>query len=392
VDVLSRTDPVVTTAVTRDPGEVFLLRHTLDDDAVSFVERIDPCTIEPLARSADLPGGAMWPGSLAAHGDGSLHVVIGNHAHRLGPDLEVLASVELPHPRPYNGFEVLPDGMLVTKDFAGSRPTAPVTPEERVRCELVALEPVTLAVLDTCEMSEPSIARISAMGDVIPVVGDTSLLRVSWSDGCFVPDTGFRSRYRTLEGQTCGWDCMIALGAAWFLDDGDGSIGFDGSFEGKDTSTAPLHLVREDLDSSAVTLTEVCGLPGGLIANPPLIGPDRSIAVGYDRGNDSGNDRGNGFMAAFDIAADGSLAARWRPRQNHASHLIQLPGSGVIVTGDHDRKRFLEQLVAIDLETGEELVRADTEGPLQSTAFPAVGHDGIIHWCSMSTVNRVRFG
>ena len=302
VDIRTRTDPVITMAVTRDPGEVYLLRHSLGDDAVSFVERIDPDGLEPLDRSADLPGGAMWPGGIAAHANGSLHVVFGNHAHRLGPDLEVLASTELPRDRPYNGFVVLPDGTLVTKDFAGSRPTAVVTPAEREPCEVVALDPDSLEVLDSCVLAEPSIARLSALGSTVYVVGDTSLMRVHWrGGGCgsFAPDDGFRATYRSLEGQSYGWDSVLTLGAAWFLDDGDGSIRFDGSFVGRGISTAPLHLVRVDLRSAAVTLTEVCGLPGGLIANPPLIDPRRRIAVGYDSGN--------GVMAAFAIADDGSL-------------------------------------------------------------------------------------
>ena len=387
VDVRTRTDPVITMAVTRDPGEVFLLRHTLGDDAVSFVERIDPDTLEPVSRSADLAGGAMWPGSVAAHRNGSLHVVFGNHAHRLGADLDVLASAELPRGRPYNGFVVLPDGTLVTKDFAGSRPTAPVPPGEREPCELLALDPGTLEILDSCVLAEPSVARISALGNTVYVVGDTSLLRVHWRGGAsrtFAPDDGFRATYRTMEGQTYGWDCVLALDAAWFLDDGDGSIRFDGSFEGRGISTAPLHLVRVDLRTAAVTLTEVCGLPGGLIANPPLIDPGRRIAVGYDSGN--------GVMAGFDVAADGSLAPRWRRRQNHASHLVLLEGPGVVLTGDHDRGRSVEQVVALDVTTGEELVRADTAGPLQSTVFPSVGHDGAVYWCSMSSISRIRFG
>jgi len=384
LDVVSRTDPVITMAVTRDPGEVFLLRHTLGDDAIAFVERIDPETLQPLARSADLPGGAMWPGSLAAHANGSLHVVFGNHAHRLGADLEVLASAELPRRRPYNGFIVLPDGTLVTKDFAGSRPTAPVPPGDRVPCELLALDPDTLEILDARVLAEPSIARLSALDDTVYVVGDTSLLRVEWRQGRFVPDDGFRATYRTLEGQTYGWDCVLALGAAWFLDDGDGSTGFDGSFEGRGISTAPLHLVRVALDTGAVTLTEVCGLPGGLIANPPLIDAGRSIAVGFDSGN--------GIMTAFDIGTDGALTRRWQRHQNHASHLVLLPGSGVVVSGDHDRERFLESVVALDVTTGQELARAETEGPLQSTVFPAVDRDGTVYWCSMSTVSRVRLG
>ncbi len=320
--VTSRTDPVITMAVTRDPGEVYLLRHTTGEDAVAFVERIDPCGLEPLAHSEPLAGGPMWPGSIAAHANGSLYVVFGDHAHRLGPDLEVLATTQLPRRRPYNGFIVLPDGTLVTKDFAGSRPMVPVPPDRRQPCELVALDPDKLAILDTCVVAEPSIARISAFGDEVYVVGDTSLLRASWLDGRLVPDPGFRAVYRTIEGQTYGWDCALALGAAWFLDDGDGTTGFDGSFEGKGISSAPLHLVRVDLASGAVTLTEVCGLPGGLVANPPLIDPDRAIAVGYDSGN--------GVMAAFDISADGTLRRRWERRQNHASHLILLPGPGVV--------------------------------------------------------------
>lgn len=238
VEVVSRTDPVITMAVTRDAGEVYLLRHGVGDGATALVERIDPDTLAPLASSAELAGGPLWPGSLGAHANGSLYVVFGNHAHRLAPDLTVLASTRLPRDRPYNGFLVLPDGTLVTKDFAGSRPSTAVGPGDREPCELVALDPEDLTVLDRCELAEPSIARLSALGAQVYVVGDTGLLRVAW-DGRFRPDDAFRPAYRTLEGQSYGWDCVLALGAAWFLDDGDGSAGFDGSLRGKGLATAP---------------------------------------------------------------------------------------------------------------------------------------------------------
>ena len=51
-----------------------------------------------------------------------------------------------------------------------------------------------------------------------------------------MPDPEFRAPYRTAEGQTYGWDCVLALGAAWFLDDGDGSTDFDGSLPGPGAS------------------------------------------------------------------------------------------------------------------------------------------------------------
>ncbi len=382
VDVVSRTDPLVTMVVVRDPGEVFLLRSGMGPDVTSAVERIDPDTLETLATSGPLAGGPMWPGGLAAHANGSLYVVFGNHAHRLSPDLDVVASAELPRPRPYNSFVILPDGTLVTKDFAGSRPTVPIAAGERFPCELVALEPDGLTVVDRIELAEPSIGRLSSDGEHIYVVGDTSLLRVGWEGG-FRVDTGFRAAYRIREGQTFGWDCVLALGAAWFLDDGDGSTNFDGSFRGKGVSTAPLQLIRVDLETAAVTAVEICGATGGLIANPPLVDVARRIVVGYDSGN--------GVMAAFDIADDGALTRRWRRDHDHAAHLLLLPAQGALVTGDHDRRRVVEQVVVLDITTGAELVRADTGGPLQSAVFPALGWDAAVYWCSLSTVSRLRF-
>jgi hypothetical protein len=341
--VVSRTDPLVTMVITRDPGEVFLLRNGMGPDVTCSVERVDPDTLVTLTDSGHLAGGPMWPGGLAAHANGSLYVVFGNHAHRLSPDLELLATAELPRTGPYNSFVILPDGTLVTKDFAGSLPGMPVGANERVPCELVALEPEGLTIIDRMELPEPSIARISSDGTHIYVVGDTSLLRVRWDDH-FVPDKGFRATYRTEPGQTYGWDCVLALGAAWFLDNGDGSTNFDGSFRGKGISTTPLQLIRVDLPSGRVTTVEICGATGGLITNPPIIDEGRRIAVGYDSGN--------GVMAAFDIAPDGGLTPRWRRDHDHASHLLLLPFDGALVTGDHDRERMIEQVVVVDIASG----------------------------------------
>ena len=116
------------------------------------------------------------------------------------------------------------------------------------------------------------------------MVGDASLLRVGW-DGRFVPDPDFRAAYLTDEGQTYGWDCVLALGAAWFLDNGDGSTNFDGSFRGKGISTSPLQLIRVDLADGSVSSAAVCEAAGGLITNPPIVDEARRIAVGYDSGN-----------------------------------------------------------------------------------------------------------
>ena len=378
--VVSRQVPLATMVVTRQPGQLYLLRHTSGDDAVSVVERVDPLTLDETGRSPDLAGGPMWPGSLAAHANGSLYVVFGNHAHRLDPDLAVVASTALPRHRPYNGFVVLPDGHLVTKDFAGSRPGVPVAPADRQPCELVVLEPDSLRIVDRCTLAEPSIARLSAAGDEILVVGDTSLLRVRW-DGRLHPDEHPPVRYRSLPGQTYGWDCVVALGAAWFLDDGEGSEAYDGTLFGHGVSTAPLHLVRVDLDSGGCVTAEVCGRAGGLVANPPVVDGDRAIAVAYDTGNAA--------MTAFDVAADGGLTERWRRHQHHGGHLLLDPGTGALVTGDFDAGRGRDQVVVLDIATGDEWARADSGSPVQSVLFPAAGFGNDFYLCTFTTVTRV---
>ncbi len=382
LEVVSRLAPAATMVVTRDPGQVYLLRHTAGDDSVCFVERIDPDTLQPLERSPDLAGGPTWPGSLGVHANGSVYVVFGNHAHRLAPDLAPLATTELPRHRPYNGFVILPDGHLVTKDFAGSRPGTPVPAAQRQPAELVALEPERLDVVDRCRLEEPSVARLSADGDAVYVVGDTSLLRVRW-DGRLRPDRGFRVPYRVQEGQTYGWDCVIALGAAWFLDDGEGSESYSGTLHGHGVSRSPLHLVRIDLVTGGRTMTEVCERPGGLVANPPVIDVDRSIAVGYDSGN--------GEMRAFDIAADGELTRRWDRGHEHGGHMVLYPQTGELVTGDYDAIRSVDQVVVVDISTGVERARADTGSPIQGVLFPAATEQ-CLYLCTFTTVSRVSVG
>jgi len=373
LEVTTRTAPATTMVVGRESGELFLLRHNAGDGAIALVERIDPHSLEPLAQSRELAGGPVWPGGLGAHENGSLYVVFGNHAHRLDADLQVVASRRLPRQRPYNSFVPLPDGHLVTKDFGGSRPGVTVAPGDREPCELVVLEPVGLEIVARLIVPEPSIARLSADGYDVYVVGDTSLMRVRWDGSALTHDDRLRVVYRTFDGQTYGWDCVIAAGAAWFLDDGEGSERFNGTFRGNGISTCPLHVVRVDLATGEVAMAEVSGLSGGLIANPPAVDEHRGVVVGYDSGN--------GVLAGF--ALD-TLAPRWRRDQDHASHLLLYEDTGELVTGDH------ADIVMLDIATGRELARADSGSGLQSVLFPTPGFDRDFYLCSMLTVTRAR--
>ncbi|MDZ7734698.1 MAG: hypothetical protein U5R31_17900 [Acidimicrobiia bacterium] len=126
------------------------------------------------------------------------------------------------------------------------------------------------------------------------------------------------------------WSTTDAL---WFLDNGEGTTSFGPSLRGKGISTAPLSLVRTPLDLSAagVVLQEVCGAPGGIVANPPAIDRSRRIVVGFDSGN--------GVLAAWRYGAVGEpLEQLWLHRQDHAGHLVVFPDTGEVGSGDFDHR------------------------------------------------------
>jgi hypothetical protein len=65
------------------------------------------------------------------------------------------------------------------------------------------------------------------------------------------------------------------------------------------------------------------------------------------------------------------------------------PDTGELVTADHDGDRFMEQVVVLDIETGEERGRVDTGSPLQSPVFMAAGFDRDLYYCAFPVVTRV---
>lgn len=371
LEVTTRLAPLATMVVA-DEERTLLLRHMPGEDAISFVEQVDDRTLEPLRRSPDLPGGPTWPGGLGVAADGAVHVVFGNHAHRLDHDLQPSASLELPRRSPYNSFVTLSDGHLVTKDFGGSRPGRPVKASDRTACELVVLHPATLQIVSSLVLPEASIARLSADGDTVYVVGDQSLMRVAWDGRGLLLDDDFRVRYLRNEGQGFGWDCVLAARCAWFLDDGDGSEGFAGTLRGVGLATAPLSLHRVDLSTGARASVEICGMAGGLVANPPVVDERRRVAVGYDSGN--------GVIAGFDLD---SLEPVWRRSQDHASHLLLYEDSGELVTGDGT------DVVVLDVTSGDELARSDAGLGMQSVLFPAPGRGRDFLVCAFTGVSRV---
>jgi hypothetical protein len=353
----------------------------LEDPVVGWVERIDPDRLVALERSADLPAGPFWPGGLAAHANGSLHVVFGRWCHRLAPDCTIAARRELPQPRPYNSFVILSDGTLATKDLD----RALVHPSRVSLLEPDQLEPRCAEV----ELPEPSIARLSADGNVLYVVGISSVFRYVWDPAAerLERDDGWSFRYRSLPGQSYGWDPVIDGGHLWFIDNGQHS--YTTSMLGAGVAPGPVHLLRASLsESSDHELVEVCGDPYGTVTNPPLYDPQRQIAVAYDSGN--------AVLTAWRLG-HGQLERLWQVGCATASHMVRYPDTGELVVGDfHDglpalrgpvsrklamragrlaasrrfraaaERRCHDDVVVIDIETGNERARARVPSLFQS--------------------------
>ncbi len=376
--------------IVRDPGEVFVQGSMGSPrEATGWVERIDPESLEMIQHSPVLPGGPFWPGGIAAHANGSLYVTFGRWCHRLDTYCEPVASRELPQDRPYNSLVVLPDGHLVMKDFAGGRGVHALKDGTR-GSELCVLEPERLEIVSRYELPEGSIARLSAdvAEDGTPcvyVIGDRHAMRLTWdaASTTLTLDDDWTTEYLRFPGQTFGWDVVLEGGSAWFLDNGEGTNAFGPSFRGKGTATSSLHLVRIPLVGMhpAPEFVEVCGKPGGIIANPPAIDGTRRIAVGYDSGN--------GVMTAWRFGAPGEHEKIWHREQNQAGHMIVLPDTGELVSYDYDHERGTEQCVVLDIESGAEKGRVALNSPLQSVVFPAFGGNRDLYVTTFATVSRV---
>jgi len=388
-------------AVLRAPGEVFVLRHTLGrrplrDPTAAWLERIDPLTLEPTACSPRLPAGPFWPGGVIAHANGCLYVVYGRFCHRLSAELELLGSVELPQPRPYNSLVVLGDGTLAMKDVDRSLAHP---------ARLTLLDPETLAV--ACEelLPEPVVARLSAGRNQLFAIGASTVFGYRW-DGSRL-ELEFEVPYGRA-GQSYGWDPVIEGGHLWFLDNGEHA--YSTTMLGAGVAEGPVHLIRVSLNDHAdVEVIEVCGARRGAVTDPPLYDPERRIALGYDSAN--------GVLAAFRFGD--RLEPLWQRELAHAAHMIRYPGTGEVVVHDFAAPRVLrsraarslaarsgwvaslgaaraaaarrchDDVVVLDIETGQERARAAVPSMFQSVLFPTPGWGRDLYWCTFSTLARL---
>ena len=398
--------------VRREPGELYALRHDiprrgpLAKPVEGWVERLDPLTLEVTASTPRLPAGVWWPGGIAAHANGDVHMVLGRWAHRLSADLDVLASHRLPVERPHNSFVVLDGGELVTKDCDAPAGLEPST--------FSVLDPETLMpVAPPLRLPEPSIARLSSDGEGVIAVGTTRVFRLvlDRAAGRLEIDGTWQPSYGPAPGRSYGWDPVITDHHVLWMDNGRNHTDRTMLRSGESPDPVRLWWARRD-DGSAVWSTEISGLPYGTESNPPAWDATSGVVVAYDAGN--------AVLRAWRLESDEMTPLWRRDGFAHAGHLILYPDTRELVAQDwRDSDLMLrpavrrvmrpalqaiaptaaarraavrmasDQIVVLDLDTGADKARVDVPSPGQAFLFPAPGFDRDVYYQSLATIARV---
>ena len=377
----SRRTHMSTMTVLGAPGEVFLLTHSVLRSHLGFpssanVSLIDPITLKTVRQSVPLAGGPMWPGGMAVHANGSLIVVYGRYAHKLDRQCNLLKSYLLPIHEAYNSFVILDNGLVVTKNLSSSTPA-----------QLTTLNPETFkSACNDVICPEASIARLSAVGNTVYVVGVSRVWRYHWHDPSqrLVRDTKWQCHYLQNASQSYAWDMVIEGDHGWLMDNGQHNYLM--SMLGAGQNKSPNRLIRISLkQTDSFQAWPVSGLPFGSVTNPPLVDVARRIVVGFDSAN---RHLKAWRMISSPDSSDIQLQEIWHlPEMGAASHMLLFPNSGELCVNDYER--FNEQVVVLDIETGREKSRVRTGGWMQGVVFPSPGWYHDFYWCSMDRLTRV---
>ena len=374
---VTRNTLMSTMTVLGAPGQVYLLTHSvlrakLGLPTTSQVEQIDPLTLTTVRRSPRLPGGPMWPGGMAIHRNGDIYVVYGRYLHRLDRACVLQASLRLPIGQPYNSFVILDNGLLITKNLSDKTPA---------RLSVVDAQSMAPACADT-DCPEPSMARLSSIGNTVYVVGVRSIFRYHWSEVAkrLLFEQDWRFDYIGSSGQSYGWDVVLDGHHAWFMD--NGKHRYLRKMIGAGVSRTANRLLRVSMtDANDHASLDVCGLAGGSITNPPLVDLQRHIVIGYDSANR--------HLQAWRFRLDSrALLPLWHKSAfGCASHMILYTDTGELVVNDYRRNG--EEVVVLNIETGLELARVRSGGLTQGVVFPSTGWNRDFYWSSMGRLARI---
>ncbi len=250
-------------------------------------------------------------------------------------------------------------------------------------------------------LPEGSMGRIAADltedGEFIYIPGIEHVWRIRVEADHMSVDDDWSPRYRTASGeQGLSWDGCISGGALWLMDNGDiDSLRAiygehpNGRFTGHCDKlswrrTAPWRgrqrLLKVTLDSGGIEAAAPFDDEGGGIIAPPVHVPELEMCIAWDSIN--------GGLAG--IATGGAtLETAWRIDARPSMQPVVFPESGELVINDF--RNGDDQLIVVDISSGEILSRVSTGSHVGNGMFLTPGWDRDIYYCSTLAISRVRW-
>ena len=367
--------------VQRDGGELYLqggAQPFQADESFGWLEKVDPKSLEPVARSPKLQsGGHNWCGAVVVHENGDLYMTNGRFCHRLSPDCSVVAERELPEDCAYNGLLILSDGNLIMKDIQLSD-----------RSHFSVLEPERLDEIEHFEFPENSVGRFSIdrspEGEFIYVTSDTKAYRLYYADGKLGLDDAWIGHYDLPdEDQSFAWDTCLGDDNVWFMDMGEAQA-VRAMLAARPIGTAPLstpnvasgpqHVFRiSTADASDCGTLTPFGMRNGGIVAPPLYDQDTRVLVAYDSNN--------GKLGGWRYESDGDLRELWTADIRNRQQPMLFADTRELIVDDVQEDG--DYVVVLDLGTGEEKGRVHSGAAQSSGMFFCPGWDRDVYYATL---------
>ena len=380
--------------IQREKNEFFLggtMPYFNGPKPYGWVQKINPDTLEVLNESPQLPcGDHVWCGAIAAHKNGSVIKVNGSFMHVLSPDCEVILEKELPINQAHNGLLILSDGTIVTKDCRL---------ENQQNSTITRLDPNTLELLhEPFALPEGSMGRIASDlnddGEFIYIPGIERIWRIKVLPDALELDEDWQPQYRNgNQSQGLAWDGCISEDSLWVMDNGDiesvrsiygvnpnGRVAENTHLSWR--SPAPWkgrqRLIKFDLMSGDKTSIEPFDKEGGGIIAPPVNVPEYEMCIAWDSIN--------GGLAGISTI-DRKLAVSWQLDMRPTMQPVIFPESGELVINNFENGE--DELIVVDIATGELLSRAKVNARLANGMFLTPGFNRDIFYCTTGTFSKV---